>query len=363
MGLRADLHVRRGAFEVRTRIDADDGATVALLGPNGAGKSTVLEALAGVVPLTGGAIVVDDAAIDGSPPERRPIGISFQDPVLFPTMSVLENVAFPLRARGVARSLARDRAGALLRELVRGVDPDARPSSLSGGQAQRVALARALIAEPRLLLLDEPLSAVDVHARAELRILLREVIARFRGVTVLVAHDPVDALTLADQVVILEDGRTTQTGTPEEIRAAPATSYAAELVGVNLFVGRLSPIGEGASELVTDDGTLVVPVEVRLPQDDVIATLSPSEIVLHLDQPEGSARNVFEGQISEIVRVGNRARVRLRSTPPLVAEITLGSLERLALVPGQRVFASCKSLEVHVHDRGAQDVATGTLDG
>ena len=214
MGLHADIVARRGAFEVAVTLDVDDGETLALLGPNGAGKSTVVDALTGTLELAAGTIELDGERIDHQPPERRSIGVCFQDDLLFPRLSALENVAFPLRARKVARATAREQAATLLTRLAPGVDAAASPTALSGGERQRVALARALAPEPRLLLLDEPFANVDVSARAGLRALVRDVARGFGGATVLIAHEPLDALTLADRVTLLEGGLMTQTGTP-----------------------------------------------------------------------------------------------------------------------------------------------------
>jgi molybdate transport system ATP-binding protein len=372
MPLAADLAVRRDGFVVEARLDAADGETLALLGPNGAGKSTVVEALAGLLPLEHGSIAIDDNAVEHLPPERRPIGVAFQDPLLFPHLSALENVAFPLRARGGARQPARASARAVLTELAPDVPPGARPGALSGGERQRVALARAVASEPRLLLLDEPLAAVDVSARADLRSVLRETVDGFDGVCVLVAHDPLDALTLADRVVILEHGRVVQSGTPHEVRDAPATAYAADLVGVNLFRGRLERQPDGSGWLVTADGDITVawPDTPAGRLDDVVATLRPIDVALHLGRPEGSPRNVVEGEVVEIAHLGERARVRLRTRPSLVAEITRGSIDRLSLSPGSHVFASFKAVEVHLAIPSASEAASaatnpkpGTLDG
>ncbi len=351
MPLVADLTVEREGFEAEASFAVEDAETLALLGPNGAGKSTIVAALAGLLPLTRGRIELDGRRIDALAPEDREVGVALQDGLLFPHLSALENVAFPLRARRRSAHAARARAAALLERLAPGVDPAARPAALSGGQRQRTALARALAAEPRLLLLDEPLSAVDVSAKAELRTLLAEVIRTFAGPCVLVVHDPIDALTLADRIAILEHGRIVQTGTPAEIRSAPATPYAADLVGVNLYAGRLEPAEGGAGSLVTADGALTVgwPDDVpHAPVERVLATLRPSDVALHLRRPEGSPRNVLEGPVAEVAVHGERARVRVRSAPPVIAEVTLGSVERLALREGTHVFASWKAVEVRL---------------
>jgi molybdate transport system ATP-binding protein len=352
----ADLTAHRDGFVVRASIECEDARTLALLGPNGAGKSTVVEALAGLLPLDAGTIEVDGRRIEHLPAERRPVGVCFQDDLLFPHLSALENVAFPLRARGLDRAPARARAAEHLSRLAPSVAPDATPRMLSGGERQRVALARALVAEPRLLLLDEPFASVDVSARADLRALVRDVTGAFGGATVLVAHDPLDALTLADAVTILEGGRVTQSGSPDEVRRSPRSAYAADLVGVNLFTGTLEPLPDGAATLRTDAGAIVVapddPVSVGA---QALATLRPADISLHTAEPEGSARNVFHGKVVEIAVEGERARVRLATTPPLTAEITAGSLTRLGLRPGASAWASFKAVEVSLHP------APGTL--
>jgi molybdate transport system ATP-binding protein len=364
MGLAADLTARRDDFEVQVSLRADDGQTLALLGPNGAGKSTVVEALTGLLPIEAGRIELDGERIDGLPPERRAIGVCFQDDLLFPRLTVLENVAFPLRARGVDRTEARNRAAERLAALAPSVLARVKPEALSGGERRRVTLARALVTEPRLLLLDEPLAGVDVSARAELRALLRGVTRGFGGAVVLVAHDPIDALTLADRVTILEDGRETQSGSADEIRRAPRSAYAADLVGVNLFVGTLEPLPDGAATLRTDMGDIIVaPSGPRAGGTKITATLRPTDVSLHVGRPEGSPRNVFRGRVLEVAIDGDRARVRVATSPPLTAEITSGSVARLGLGPGTEVWASFKAVEVALQpDEGtALETAPGTL--
>ncbi len=350
MPLDADFAVRRKPFLVDVRFHVRDGETTALVGPNGAGKSTVIEAIAGLLPLQRGTVRVDGEPVERRPPDRRPIGVAFQDGLLFPHLSALDNVAFPQRAKGVPKGTARARANGLLDGLAPQVRRSARPRELSGGERQRVALARALAADPRVLLLDEPLAAVDVSARANLRTLLRDVISAFGGACVLVAHDPIDALTLAERVVVLEHGRIVQTGTADEVRAAPATTYAADLVGVNLFHGRLERDAGGGGRLVTAIGEIVVdwPDGADDPTDDVVATVRPAEISVHLLRPEGSPRNVVDGAIVEISHHGDRARLRIASRPPVVAEITDHSVGRLGLAEGRRVFASFKAVDVRL---------------
>jgi molybdate transport system ATP-binding protein len=366
MSLEVDVRLSRGSFAVEAAFVTEPGETLAILGPNGAGKSTLVSALAGVEPLERGRVVLEGDVLDDAstnkhvPPERRPVGVVFQDLRLFPHMSAVENAAFPLRARGTPRAKARSDAIALLDRL--GL-PEARrsalPRDLSGGEAQRVALARALIHAPRLLLLDEPMSALDVQARSSLLPLVRNTLSSFPGPKVLVTHDPVEAMTLAAKTVVIEEGRVTQAGTPDELRAAPRTAYVAELVGVNLFHGLLERLEPGAAKLVTRDGSLIVALPPDAPQEpgEVIATLRPADVVLHTEQPvRGSARNVLEGAIESVTIEGERVRVRVVSAPKLMAEVTLGSMERLGLRVGTRVWASFKAVEVDIR-RGHGNLA------
>jgi molybdate transport system ATP-binding protein len=365
-GLAADLLVRRDGFALRMRLSCAAGSTVAVVGPNGAGKSTMVDALAGLVPLTEGSIVLDGAHIEDLPAERRPVGVCFQSDLLFPRLSALENVAFPLRARGTGRSGAIARARDALGRLAPWIDPTVKPGRLSGGERQRVALARALISEPRLLLLDEPLANVDVSGRAEIRGLLADVARRFAGVVVLVAHDPIDALTLADHVVVLERGEVTQGGTPDEVRRSPRSAYAADLVGVNLFEGALHPLDDGAATLRTEDGDLTVAPAQPVPHaTPALATLRPVDVSLHTSRPGGSPRNVMHGAITEITVDGDRARVRVATSPPLIAELTSGSVARLGLSVGNDVWASFKAVEVSLQVGATHEEAppAGTLGG
>jgi molybdate transport system ATP-binding protein len=353
--LAGDVTGRRDDFGVSAAFEASAGETVALLGPNGSGKSTLVASVAGLLPPAHGTIVLDDVMLDGAghpvPPDRRPVGVVFQHLLLFPHLSAVENVAFPLRARGIGKAEANERGARLLARLGMTLRAPARPAELSGGEAQRVALARALIAEPALLLLDEPLSALDVGARVRTRDLIREELARFPGVRVLVTHDPVEASTLADRLVLLEEGRVTQIGTPEEIRTTPRSRYAADLVGVNSFEGHLTRVEDGAGRLATRDGDVVVPWPEGFEDGDVIGLLRPADVTISLQPPEGSARNAFPGRVGSIAIEGDRARVRVATSPPLVAELTVGSVGRLGLGEGSEVWASFKAVEVRVIQR------------
>ena len=262
MSLEARVRLRRGTFELDVQLAVEAGETVAILGPNGCGKTTLLHALAGLIPIEeGGRFTLDGVVLEDPaqgiavPTEERPVAVVFQNQLLFPHMSALDNVAFGLRCHGRPRAEARRIARTWLEGMGLGDRPRARPSALSGGQGQRVALARALAVEPRLLLLDEPLAAVDVQGRAELRRDLRRHLGSFGGVRLLVTHDPLEAFALADRVIVLERGHVVQTGTPAAVTARPRSRWVADLAGVNLFHGR----ADGDRVTLDDGGELVVP--------------------------------------------------------------------------------------------------------
>jgi molybdate transport system ATP-binding protein len=348
MSLRASIRLVLGNLDLDADLTVDTGELLVLLGPNGAGKTTLLRALAGLVPLADGLVELDGEILDDPakgvhvPAERRPVGVVFQDYLLFSNMSVLDNVAFGLRARGTPRAEARaEAAGWLERVGLDGYD-GARPRALSGGQAQRVALARALATRPRLLLLDEPLSALDVSARAELRRALRAQLDSYEGTRLLVTHDPVEALTLADRLLVVEAGRVTQAGTPAEVSARPRSRYVAEVVGVNLLRGR----SDGAT-VQLPGGAAVVTAEPS--EGEVFALVHPRSVALHRERPGGTPRNVWPATADGLDLAGDRVRVRLSGVVPLVAEITLAAANELRLADGGPVFAAVKATDVVVY--------------
>jgi molybdate transport system ATP-binding protein len=348
MSVSASVRVRLGSFVLAADVEAGDGELLAILGPNGSGKTTLLRVLAGLLPIDDGRVCIDGMVVDEPatdrfvPPEARSVGVVFQDYLLFGHLSALDNVAFGVRERGARRAVARERARQLLADVGVVAQASARPRELSGGQAQRVALARALATEPALLLLDEPLAALDVHARAETRRQLQQILGRFPGTRILVTHDPVDALVLADRILILEAGAVVQTGTPDEITSRPRSEYVAELVGVNLYRGRA--IGDDVQV-----GDAVVTVATAC-AGDVMLIIPPNAVVLHREQPSGSARNAWRGTIAGIEHLGTRERVRVRVVGALtiVAEVTPAAVRSLALTDGAEVWAAVKATEIEV---------------
>lgn len=306
-GLAADFTVERTGFDLSLALEIPAGRTVALLGPNGAGKSTSLRALAGLVRPASGSIQLDGEAFDSDDihlePERRRVGFVFQDYLLFPHLTVVENVAFGLRATGVAKVEARARAIAWLERVGLAEFVQARPGQLSGGQAQRVALARALVSEPRMLLLDEPLAALDASTRAGLRTELSSHLREYGGCAVVVTHDALDALVLGDELVVLENGRVVQRGTPADVARKPATDYVAQLVGLNLVDGEV---------------------------------FAPSTVVVRRS-PDAASR--WQGTVVSIEQQLGLVRVVVRvATQTIFADVSAATLAELRLAPGDRVW-------------------------
>ena len=351
MSLSAHISVALGSLDLDVQFTVAPGEVVALLGPNGAGKSTVLRVLAGLTPLDSGCITIDDSVVDDPAADvfvatdTRPVGVVFQDYLLFANMTAVENVAFGLRARGMPRAQARAIAAEWLGRMGLADHAGHRPHQLSGGQAQRVALARALATQPRLLLLDEPLAALDAGTRAEVRGDLRRYLATFEGMRLLVTHDPIDAYAIADRVIVLEEGRVSQTGSLAEVTAQPRSRYVAELIGVNLLSGNLASgvltIANGAQIVTAHDSDS----SQQTPDGPALVTIRPQSIVLHPERPMGSTRNVWPVTVTDIDQYADRVRVRLNGEVPLVAEITPGALVALALQPGERMWAAVKATE------------------
>lgn len=354
--LAARVELRRGDFSLEVAFDLEAGETVALLGPNGAGKSTLVQALAGLVPIDAGEVraagVVWEQPGAGIrlSPQQRSVGVMFQGLRLFPALSALDNVAYGLRAQGIARDAARSTALELLRHFDVGELASRMPPTLSGGQAQRIALARALAVEPDVILLDEPMSALDVANRAEARRTLRSALDDFAGVKLVVTHEPLEAMALAGRLIIIEDGRIVQTGTPAEIRSRPRSQYTASLVGLNLINGIIA-CRDGHTVIDTGDGKLAIAGHGLDPGTAVRATIHPRAITLAIqkERPSSSARNVIDAEVANIELIGDRVRVLLDARPPLTAEVTLEALDELELQRKQRVWAIVKATQVDVY--------------
>jgi molybdate transport system ATP-binding protein len=348
VSLDASIQLTIGPLNLEMEVSIDEGEVVALLGPNGAGKTTLLRAVAGLVPFRSGHVRLDGKVLEDTatgeyvPTERRPIGFVFQDYLLFPHLSVLENVAFGLRSRGTSRQAAVERAIRWLDRVGLKSYAGSKPAELSGGQRQRVALARALAPDPRLLLLDEPLAALDVTTRAEVRRDLKRHLDSFEGIRLVVTHDPIEAVALADRLIVMENGRLVQSGTPAEVTEHPRSQYVADLVGVNLLRGEAD---HGSVKLASGQVLAAAGAELG----EVFAVVHPRAVAIHRTHPEGSPRNVWPGRASNIELLGNRVRVRIDGDVPMVAEVTPAALKELNLVEGGDVWLSFKSTDVAVY--------------
>ncbi|WP_141012532.1 ABC transporter ATP-binding protein [Nocardioides sambongensis] len=335
-----ELRVRvPGRVEVHSTVP--HGSVVAVVGPNGAGKSSLVHALAGLVP-SEGRLVREGTDLFAVPVQRRGVGLVFQDRRLFPHLSAVENVAFGPRARGVAAAEARHAAQELLELLGIGDLAGRRPAELSGGQAQRVAIARALVGAPELLLLDEPFTGLDVGVAAALRIELGRHLTDFGGTTFLVTHDAIDALTLADRVIVLDGGRVVQEGTPTEVAARPRSEHAARLVGLNV---------------VPDGATL--------------RAFPPSAVVVSPTPPHGSARHRWHGRVGSAAPHGDAIRVQVEidqdagdarsgeagGPASLIADVTPAATRELDLVAGRSVWLTVKETAVTTYPAATSDGA------
>ncbi|MEW1889636.1 ABC transporter permease [Streptomyces sp. IBSBF 3010] len=336
------LHAEVTGFNELT-LDAEAGTTIAVVGPNGAGKTTLLRALLGLTPRAHARLLLGDTDVTTLPAHRRGVAWVPQDGALFPHLSTLANTAYGLRARGVPRAEARRAAQEWLDRLGVGHLASRRPAQVSGGQAQRVALARALAARPRLLLLDEPLAALDQTTRSQVRHTLRRHLDGFGGVCLLVTHDPVEAVALADRVLVLEDGRTLQDAPPADVTRHPRSPWVARMLGRNAWPGTATADGlepAGGGRLVAAD-----PLPAGVP---ALAVIAPEAVSVHREKPAGSPRNVWPGTVREITAGGSRLRVLVGSeqAPDLVAEITPQAAAELSLADGARVWTSVKATEV-----------------
>jgi molybdate transport system ATP-binding protein len=345
--LRVEARTRLGALALDVAVEVAAGECLALAGPSGAGKTSVLRVAAGLLaPDQGRVSAGDEIWLDtvrgiDVPPEERRCGYVFQEYALFPHLTAWQNVAYPLS--GGSRRQRRGRAHELLERFGLGPLADARPRTLSGGERQRVALARMLAREPGVLLLDEPLGALDARTRAvaarELMAVLREVEAP----ALLVTHDFAEAAQLGDRVGVIDAGRIVQEGTPSELAAAPRSAFVADFTGAVVLTGVASAGADGLTRVELDGGGTVTSTDAG--EGDVAVSVYPWEIAIEPgdERAHGSAQNRLPAEVISITTVGNRVRLGLAGPQPLAAEITAASAERLALRGGARVTASWKA--------------------
>jgi molybdate transport system ATP-binding protein len=352
--LRATLGVRGIDLE----LDAREGETVAVLGPNGAGKSTLLQIVAGVVAPDDGIVrlgedvLTDTASNTVVPIHARGVATLAQEALLFPHMDARANVAFAPRSTGANRATARAVADTWLDAVGASHLADRRPAQLSGGQAQRIAIARALAADPRLLLLDEPLAALDVDTAPGIRRVLRTVLRESGRTALIVTHDLLDVVALADSVVVVDGGRVVERGSVTEVLTAPRSEFGARIAGVNLLSGRAVDADDSTS-LNTNWGVTVHGSGRHATGTPLVAVFSPAAVSVHPTAPHASPRNVFEVVIEEMEVQGSGIRVRSRpqpdGSPGMAADITPAAVSDLGLEPGRRVFFVVKSHEVALH--------------
>ncbi len=352
-GLDAHLVMTRGSFRVEADLRVRAGGVLAVLGPNGAGKSTVLHALAGLHPLDEGHVRLGDRTVEDTDgglrlaTQARGVGLVPQESLLFPHLRVRDQVAFGPRHRGAGAAEARREAEGWLERTGLVELADRTPAELSGGQARRVAITRALAARPSLLLLDEPLAALDVRAVLELRAFLRRHLAEFAGPTVLVTHDPLDALVLADDLVVLEHGLVEQTGPPAEVAARPRTPHVAALVGLNLVRGS----AHGRTVTVSSaDGS--APTELVVSGDHegkVFCCFPPAAVAVRTDRPPTGATNAWPGAVGGMTPRGDVVRLEVEGPLPLLADLAPTAIARLDLAPGAPVWMTVDAEAVQVY--------------
>jgi molybdate transport system ATP-binding protein len=330
--LSAEFTLPLRSFQLEVALEVE--GTVALVGPSGAGKTSVLRSVAGLVRPSAGRIALGDSVwFDARaglyrPPEERRIGLVFQEYALFPHMNVRQNVAYAGRGR-VDEFLERFRIGHLAA---------ARPTELSGGERQRVALARALARDPGVLLLDEPMSALDAHTKIAVRGELQELLRELGLPTLLVTHDYEDAASLADRVGVIVDGKLRQFASPQELVSRPADGFVASFTGANLLHGVARPGSNGLTEIRLEGGELLFSADRGDGPVEVI--VYPWEVSIGRSHQDDSAQNVIRGPVRSLVHVSNRVRVKIG---PITAEITAASVERLALEVGSPAVASFKA--------------------
>ncbi|WP_312855221.1 sulfate/molybdate ABC transporter ATP-binding protein [Agromyces agglutinans] len=349
--LTADLALARDGFELDVSVALGPGEVLALLGPNGAGKSTLLGLLAGLLRPDTGRVVLDGRVLDEVAatthvrPEHRRIGLLGQDPCLFPHLTAAQNVAFGPRAAGRPRCEASELAGEWLDRVGLGGFADRRPAELSGGQRQRAAIARALAAAPAVLLLDEPFASLDAEIVIDVRRMLREQLAATGTSAIVVSHDVLDAVVLADRTAVLERGRIVDEGVTAAVLAAPRSPFTAAIAGVNLVLGAAA----GDAVLAAGHRFQGVAVDELHDGEPAAAVFRPASVIVASRRPEGtSLRNIWSDRITAIDPAPGGARLRFEA-PALQADVTAAALAELGLAPGDDAWLAVKAAEVRVH--------------
>lgn len=353
----AGLHVRAvvPARDVDVELTVPHGSITAILGPNGAGKSTLLDVTAGLVRPDHGIVRFGERVLTDTdshifvPPHRRGIALLAQQAMLFPHLTVLANVAFAPRSAGQSRRTASTVAQRWLKAVDATELADRKPAQLSGGQAQRIAVARALAAEPQIVLLDEPMAALDVGAAPAVRSLLRRVLRESGRTGILVTHDALDALALADHVAVLEAGRIVESGAARQVLTNPRSAFAARIAGMNLCAGRIH--ASGALQTADDHlvlGAMAEPIGVG---ESAVAVFAPGAVAVFRDAPSGSPRNVFPVVVTEIENRGSVVRVHGETGggTTLMADVTVAAAADLDLVVGSAVVFVFKAAETTIH--------------
>jgi len=338
-------------FKLSIQLKIADGEVLVIVGPSGCGKTTTLDCLAGLTRPDQGSIDFGETVVFNADrnihilPEKRQVGYVFQEYALFPHLTVHENVAYGLRARSVRSADLKAQVSEVLSRLHIESLALAYPDTLSGGERQRVALARAIAIKPHLLLLDEPMGALDAGTKHYVRRELKDFLSVLRATTILVTHDYEDALVLGDRILVMDQGKVVQCGTRQDLLFHPRSRFVADFTGVNYFEGKVKTTGTQPREISIGKECIYAATEV---EGEVTVSFFPSVVILSVEQPHSSARNVFYGPILEVVHLGDRLRLHLDTPLPLVAELTAKAFEALDLAEGKNVYAFFKATAIRV---------------
>ena len=344
-----DLCLNVGGFELsRIELKAEKGDYLALIGPTGSGKSLLLETIIGFYRLEKGRIILEEKDITDLPPNMRQISIVYQDHMLFPHMDVFENIAYALRKKlrdkKQIEAEVRQIAGVLgIGELLY-----RKPATLSGGEKQRAALARSLVVRPKLLLLDEPFSALDARTREKLREMLKKAISEYSTTVLHVTHDFEDVWTLANRVVVIRRGEVMQTGDPESVFKRPSPDFVAEFLGTNVLKGKVKAL-EGKLTVIEAEGLEIYSSDLADPGEEIAVSIRPEEIILARETVESSARNILRGNVTGVFKKEHLVVVEVKmGNAEIKAVITSTSCEMLGLKPGRETYAVFKASNARI---------------